>query len=276
MAGWNMPRRLSGRCLGALAAGLIVLAAAAALAGDFESGYAAYQKGDFARALSLWRPLAEQGHALAEYNLGLMYAEGRGVAEDQAEAKRWFAKAGAQGVVEAQFNLAGLYLAGAEPDYAAARTWLRRAADTGLDRAQHTLAKLYQYGLGGPADQERAFHYFSLAAAQGHLGAMYNLGKAVRDGRGTEKDEAKSIAWFRRAAEGGYAKAQAKLGSRYAKGRGVPQDDLEAYVWTALAARQDLPSAVAELKSLGERLNEAQRREAERRIAAFRAKVGKR
>jgi TPR repeat protein len=44
-----------------------------AVAGPYEDGVAAYEKGDYATALRVWRPLAEQGNAMAQYNLGVMY-----------------------------------------------------------------------------------------------------------------------------------------------------------------------------------------------------------
>ena len=69
-----------------LAAGLIAAALGACAAtpppADFDAGYRAYQRSDFQAALAIWRPLAESGHALAQYNLGLMHAEGRGLAQN--------------------------------------------------------------------------------------------------------------------------------------------------------------------------------------------------
>ena len=61
-----------------------------ARAGTFEDGVAAYAVEDYATALRLWRPIAEQGDAEAQHNLGLMYAEGRGVPQDYAKALIWF------------------------------------------------------------------------------------------------------------------------------------------------------------------------------------------
>ena len=67
-------------------------------AGDaFEDGYNAYQAGDFRAALGLWRPLAAAGEARAQYNVGVMYADGRGVSRNRAEAIRWWQRAGEQG-----------------------------------------------------------------------------------------------------------------------------------------------------------------------------------
>ena len=49
---------------------------------DFQKGFTAHESGDYATALREWTPLAEQGHADAQYNLGLMYANGEGVPQD--------------------------------------------------------------------------------------------------------------------------------------------------------------------------------------------------
>ncbi len=73
-------------------------------AGPLEEGAAAYQRGDYATALRLLRPLAEQGDAAAQNNLGVISANGRGVPQDDAEAAKWFRLAAEQGLVEAQFG----------------------------------------------------------------------------------------------------------------------------------------------------------------------------
>jgi hypothetical protein len=75
------------------------------MAGLFEDGLAAHKRGDYATALKLWRPLAEQGLADAQYTLGIMYANGRGVAQNYAEALKWYRMAAEQGNVAAQCNL---------------------------------------------------------------------------------------------------------------------------------------------------------------------------
>jgi TPR repeat protein len=63
-----------------------------AYSADFDAGVAAYNKGDYATAMREWRPLAEAGDASAQYNLGVMYANGEGVPEDDAEAVKWYRK----------------------------------------------------------------------------------------------------------------------------------------------------------------------------------------
>jgi hypothetical protein len=74
-----------------------------AAAGPYEDGVAAYQRGDYATALRLFRPLGEQGNASAQYNLGVMYALGQGVPRDNVQAYMWF-------------DLSARYLEGVERD----------------------------------------------------------------------------------------------------------------------------------------------------------------
>src|SRR5690349_9664224 len=89
---------------------LIVCGAAApAVAGPFEDGAAAYNKGDYGTALGLWQPLAEQGHARAQYNVGNMYDNGQGVPQDYATAVSWYQKAAKQGNAGAQGLLGVMY-----------------------------------------------------------------------------------------------------------------------------------------------------------------------
>ena len=70
----------------------IVCLAAPAWA-DFKAGENAHHRGDYATALREWQPLAKQGHAVAQYNLGLLYTNGQGVPKDEAQARQWFEKA---------------------------------------------------------------------------------------------------------------------------------------------------------------------------------------
>ena len=64
---------------------------------DFQKGLTAAQSGDFATALREWKPLAEQGNADAQNNLGLMYREGQGVPQDYKTAVKWYQRAAEQG-----------------------------------------------------------------------------------------------------------------------------------------------------------------------------------
>lgn len=80
-----------------LAAALLVAVSVAAVAGPLEDALAAHDKGDDAAALRIIRPLAEQGSAEAQYNLGIIYFTGQGVPRDTAEAAKWFRRAAERG-----------------------------------------------------------------------------------------------------------------------------------------------------------------------------------
>ena len=76
---------------------MVILFVAAPAWADFRAGAEAYERFDYATALKEWRPLAEQGDAAAQYNLGLMYTKGQGVQQDYVQAYLWFNLAAAQG-----------------------------------------------------------------------------------------------------------------------------------------------------------------------------------
>jgi len=76
---------------------------------DYQKGLTAVQSGNYATALREFRVLAEQGHAGAQYNLGLMYDNGRGVTQDYKESVKWYSKSIEQGHAEAQYNMGVMY-----------------------------------------------------------------------------------------------------------------------------------------------------------------------
>jgi TPR repeat protein len=76
---------------------------------DLDAGLLAANQGDFVTALKNWKPMAEQGHAGAQYNLGVMYKNGRGIPQDYMQAAAWYRKAAEQGIANAQYNLGGMY-----------------------------------------------------------------------------------------------------------------------------------------------------------------------
>lgn len=130
---------------------------------DFAKGSAANDAGDYAKARSLWLPLAEQGYVAAQYALGQLYEKGRGVDRDFAEALEWYRKAAEKGHADSQYRLAvGYgYGLGVRKDEAVAMEWLRKAAENGQKRAQKSLAKGYEDGLFGlPRDPEKAKHWY--------------------------------------------------------------------------------------------------------------------
>lgn len=112
---------------------LLSLMAVPAAAGPLEDGAAAYEQGDYATALRLWRPL----NAGAQFALGIMYDEGQGVPKDDREAVRWYRMAAEQANASAQFNLGNVYYngQGVPKDYVQAYTWWNLAAAQGEEDA---------------------------------------------------------------------------------------------------------------------------------------------
>ena len=100
---------------------------------QFQQGFEATERGDYQTAFKLWLPLAEQGNAYAQFNLGNMYANGRGVKQDDVEAVKWYRKVAEQGNVYAQFNLGLMYEQGrgVKQDDVEAVKWYRQAAEQG-------------------------------------------------------------------------------------------------------------------------------------------------
>ena len=104
------------------------------LSGAAETCYEAMLAQHFEAAFALCRPLAEQGEAIAQLDLGAMYFDGKGVPQDYAEAVKWYRKAAEQGAWAAQFQLGAMYDTGngVPQDYAEAVKWYRKAATKGL------------------------------------------------------------------------------------------------------------------------------------------------
>ena len=176
------------------------------------------------------KALADQGEAAAQYNLGVMYADGDGVPENGAEAVKWFRKAAAQGDADAQYNLGVMYADGdgvPENDSEAAK-WYRKAADQGDADAQHNLALMYDTGDGVPKNDAEAFKWYRKAADQGLAVAQYNLGIMYDTGEGVPKNDAEAFKWYRKAADQGYVEAQYNLGVIYGNGGGLSEDDTSA------------------------------------------------
>ena len=188
---------------------------------------------------------AEAGDAEAQYNLGGMYANGRGVERDDAEAVKWYRFAAEQGDIRAQNDLGVMYATGegAEQDDAEAVKWYRLAAEQGLVLAQYNLGVMYDRGQGVERNYAEAAKWYRLAAEQGYARAQYNLGIMYAKGEGVERDDAEAVKWYRLVAEQGFAYVQANLGTAYHNGKGVAQNYREAYIWHSIAAANGVESS---------------------------------
>ena len=183
---------------------------------DYPKGLTAAQSGDFANALRELTPLAEQGHALAQNNIGVMYEKGQGVSQDYKTAVKWYTLAAEQG------NVA----------------------------AQHRLGFMYDVGRGAPQDYKTAVKWWTLAAEQGNAAAQTNLGGMYNTGQGVQQDHKIAVKWWTLAAEQGNASAQHNMGWMYQKGVGVSQNIKTAIKWYKLSANQGFDGAHFNLSRL--------------------------
>jgi hypothetical protein len=139
---------------------VLLLALVPAYGQDFQKGRDAYNSGDYATALKEWRPMAEQGVARAQLNLGYMYDYCEGVPEDDVLAARLY----------------------------------RLAAEPGLADAQNDLGVMYGAGEGVPKDYALAYIWWNLAAAQGEEYAVKNRDIVARNMTPAQIAEAQRMA----------------------------------------------------------------------------------
>jgi hypothetical protein len=149
-----------------LAASIWLASLAAPLsAQSVKAGIDAWQKADYAAAVAIWRPLAEQGDADAQFNLGQAYRLGRGVPIDLGAAQLWFERAAAKGHLDAQTTL-GLLLF-QNGNHTGAVRWLKAASDKDEPRAMLVYGTALFNGDGVPQDPVQGYAYITRAAAKG-------------------------------------------------------------------------------------------------------------
>jgi serine/threonine protein kinase len=194
-------------------------------------GEEAFQQGDYDRAYSILRPLAEAGVALAQDRLGYMYENGASVPKNLEIANLWIKKAINQ---------------------------YRNQAEIGDGKAQYQLSLIYQNGRGVAKNEAEAIRLLQEAAENSDIDAQSALARAYEYGSGVAKDKAKANLWNRKAADrylkaaqGGDPKAQFKVGNMYDIGFVFPKNQKEAINWYRKAANQGQKEAIWELKKLG-------------------------
>jgi hypothetical protein len=178
--------------------------------GDAGTARVAYDRGDYATALSIARPASERGDPAAQFILGLLYANGQGVPQDYAEATHWFRKAADQGNANAQNNIGALYHngQGVAQDHAEAMRWYRKAVDQGNATAQNNIGALYDDGQGVPQDHAEAMRWYRKAADKGEAWAQHNIGLLFANGQGVPQDMPQARAWMQKAAAAGNESAK--------------------------------------------------------------------
>jgi localization factor PodJL len=150
------------------------------------------------------RAAALSGDPTAAYEVGVRFAEGKGVPSNFDEAAKWYDRAAQAGVVPAIFRL----------------------------------GTLYEKGLSVTKDVDIARRYYIQAAERGSAKAMHNLAVLDADGGGKGANYKSAAQWFRKAADRGVADSQYNLGILYARGIGVEQNLAESFKWFSLAAAQ--------------------------------------
>lgn len=167
------------------------------------------------------RSAAMKGDATAAYEIGVRFAEGKGIAANYDEAAKWYDRAAQAGVVPATFRL----------------------------------GTLYEKGLGVKKDADVARRYYTQAAERGNAKAMHNLAVLDADGGGRGANYKSAATWFRKAADRGVADSQFNLGILYARGIGVEQNLAESYKWFTLAAGQGDADAATKRDDVAKRLD---------------------
>ena len=228
---------------------VVTLHLGTALAGPYEDGFEAYQRGDYVAAMRIIRPLANQGIADAQSLLGHMYYAGQGAPQNYAQALEWLRRAADQGDADAQNTLGAMYTngQGVPQNQLEATKWYRKAADHGHRIAQENLGASYYFGQGVRQSYAEALKWFRKAANQGYFKAQYGLGAMYTNGQGVPQNHAEAAKWYRKAAEQGYAYAQGQLGLMYYNGQGVPKNYGEAFKWYRKAAEQGYAYAQGQL-----------------------------
>jgi TPR repeat protein len=195
---------------------------------------------------------AERNDAVAQMIVGTMYADGLGVARDNAEAMRWLRKAADQNLPLAQANLGVMYELGqgVPTDVNAAARWFGAAAAQHSAMGEAYLGDLYHQGRGVMHDDVEAVRLFRLSADQNFAHAQTNLGYFYEHGYAVPCNPCEAVRLYRLAAEQNFAVAQTNLGTMYENGCGVAQDLNEATRWYQLAAAQGDANAIEALRCL--------------------------
>ncbi len=176
-----------------------------------------YNAGDKRGAAQALEYAATQGHTLALWKLGRMYADGDGVEHDDLKAFEYFSKLADQSVDESPDSPSSAAVASA---FVALGTYF-------LDGIKGT------YVTPNPARAREMFHH--AASYYSDPNAQYNLARLYLDGSGVAQDARQAARWFNLAAEKGHYPSQALLGHLLLTGEGVPRQRAKGLMWLTLA-----------------------------------------
>jgi len=213
-----------------IAAVALAFAAAPALAFDgtkstdqrtpmeaFRYGQNALKTGETEKAVVSLQYAAENGHALAQWKLGRMYAEGDGVPRDDLRAFEYFRS-----------------IADSHADDNPATPQARFVANAFVALGHYYLDGIPKTNV--KADPERAREMFAYAASYfGDPDAQYYLGRLYLDGAGAPRDAKQAARWLWLSAHKGQNQAQALLGTMLFSGEAVPRQAARGLMWLTLA-----------------------------------------
>jgi TPR repeat protein len=173
---------------------------AAVIAGSYQDGRAAYDAGNFEKAMAIWAPAAESGDADSQYGMGLLYSEGIVVPMDDLQALKWYGLAADQGHGKAQHKLGVMHANGwgVPMDEAAAMKWYLLAADNGVTEAQVSVGTMYQNGFSVEQNKIEALKWFTVAVRLGDDDARVHQEYLAERMPAEElaKSDAEANAWF--------------------------------------------------------------------------------
>lgn len=249
----------------------VLLGAPVAAAAPLEEAIAAYEAGDYERAIPAIEQAAEEGNAPALYWLGRAHDYGHGVSTNPDRALELYQRAAEQGFPRAQAAIAYSYNngVGVPVDHEQAARWYLKAAEAGYVPSQRALGLMYAEGEGVEQDFEEAARWYRRAAENGDAVSARLMAEIHYRGSGPFPiDHARAAQWFHRAARKGEARAQYGLYVLYGQGLGVPHDEMTAYTWALFAARQGSAWGQKAWEGADWFLDQHQRREIERRVEA--------
>ena len=202
---------------------------------DTAAGMQAFKNKDYGKAFKEWKEAADAGQAEAQFDLGVLYAQGKGVLRDLTTAERWYRKSADQGNAEAEFALGQMYSRGwGVPARRGGRSPLvSNGQRAGLRRSRHGLVA--DRRLRGATGSEAGCLLVREGRTKGPRRGAVQPGPPVCHRQRRAHDEEQAVRWVRASASQGFPPAQAALGTRYANGLGIQQDTKRAYFWLTLA-----------------------------------------
>ncbi|HEX4143446.1 MAG TPA: SEL1-like repeat protein [Pirellulales bacterium] len=218
------------------------------------NAFAAMNAENYDLARSLFEPLANQGNSAAQNELGTLYIDGHGVAQDYGKAFFWLRKSADQGDGAALYNLGLLEENGwgRPKDDAKAFNYYLQGAEKGNFDARKKVTAAYSEGIGVKQDWTKVFEWTQNFAADGDAYWQAALGDLYLEGNGVERNYELAEDWFRKtaASSDGEDLAELQLGRMYANGWGLTKDPLKAIAWYQKSAEHNSPLAQYELGDL--------------------------